>query len=101
MSAILEDSATVSAEMAAMEKTVRRKKSKPHEQVRVAVSLPKPFFKKLEEAQEVTHDVNVGDVMKTAAKFFLALLDEQRKGNDVYVISEDGTRTRYPIFSIE
>jgi hypothetical protein len=82
-------------------KIVRRKKTVPHKQVRVTVTLSKPFFDKLEGAQEVTHAVNVSEVIKNAAKMFLILLDEQRKGNEVHVIAKDGAKKAYPIFSIE
>ena len=82
-------------------KPERRKKTVVQKVERVSVSVSLPFFEKLEGAQRLTHASNLNEVFRSAAKLYLVLLEEQRLGNDVFVMSKDGTKTRYPIFSLD
>ena len=65
---------------------------------RITLRLPVELYKRLEELREITYASNVNEVLKNAMLFYDALVKERLKGNDVYVISEDGEKTRYPVF---
>jgi hypothetical protein len=65
---------------------------------RVTVRLPLSLHSRLEELRVVTHASNVTEVLKNALLFYDALVRERLKGKDVYVISNDGEKTKYPVF---
>ena len=65
---------------------------------RVTVRLPTKLYCRLDELRGVTHASNISEVLKNALLFYDALVRERQRGNEVYVISSDGERTKYPVF---
>jgi hypothetical protein len=65
---------------------------------RVTLRLPPALHNRLEELRVVTHASSVTEVLKNALLFYDALVRERLEGKDVYVISSDGERTKYPVF---
>jgi len=65
---------------------------------RITLRLPGSLYARLDELRTVTHASNVNEVLKNALLFYDALVRERIKGNDVFVISSDGEKTRYPVF---
>lgn len=65
---------------------------------RITIRLPTVLHDRLEELRGITHASNTSEVLKSALLFYDALVKERLKGNDVYVISKDGEKTKYPVF---
>jgi hypothetical protein len=65
---------------------------------RLTLRLPNSLVERLEHIQEVTHASSLNEVIKNALLFYDALVEERANGNDVYVISPEGEKTKYRIF---
>ncbi len=65
---------------------------------RVTVRLPDCLLDRLNELQRITHASNTSEVLKNALLFYEALVKEKVRGNDLYVISKDGEKTKYHVF---
>lgn len=65
---------------------------------RITLRIQKTLYDRLEYLQGVTNASNVNEVVRNALLFYDALVKERLKGNDVYVISADGEKTKYPVF---
>jgi hypothetical protein len=65
---------------------------------RITVRLPTVLHERLEELRGITHASNTSEVLKSALLFYDALVKERLRGNDVYVISKDGEKIKYPVF---
>lgn len=68
------------------------------EKERITLRLPTALYGRLDELRTITHASNVNEVLKNALLFYDALVRERLNGNDVYVISEDGEKTKYSVF---
>ena len=68
------------------------------EKERITLRLPVSLYARLDELKTVTHASNVNEVLKNALLFYDALIKERLNGNDVFVISPDGEKTKYPVF---
>ena len=69
-----------------------------NEKERITLRLPAAVYGRLDELRIITHASNVNEVLKNALLFYDALVKERLRGNDVFVISADGEKTRYPVF---
>lgn len=65
---------------------------------RLTIRVPNSLYDRLGEIQQTTHASSVNAVIKDALLFYDALVQERLKGNDVYVISPDGEKTKYSVF---
>ena len=74
------------------------KEEKKKSKERVSLYLPIPLLARLERVQEDTHASSVTEVLKSALLLYCVLVEEQKKGNEVYVLSPDGMKTKYPVF---
>ncbi|MBZ0261505.1 MAG: hypothetical protein K8F90_13000 [Hyphomicrobiales bacterium] len=77
----------------------KRKMSKKRpEKDRLNLYLPASLSDRIEKAQEYTLASSASQVVTTALLLYLTLLEEHKEGNDLYVISKEGVKTRYPVF---
>ena len=68
------------------------------EKERITIRLPNMLYERLDDLRAITHASNVNEVLKNALLFYDALVKERLNGNDVFVISKDGEKTKYPVF---
>jgi predicted DNA-binding protein len=64
----------------------------------VSLYLPIPLYERLKQMQDETDQSSMNDVVKNALKLYMVLVEEAKTGNDVFVLSKDGTKTKYPVF---
>lgn len=76
----------------------KRNFSKSDDCIRLSVRLPKVVADCIEEMKSVTPASNATEFVKDALVFYTGMLRERMDGNELYVISKDGERTKYPLF---
>jgi hypothetical protein len=95
MTAIADEARQSSSHKAKQEEVIEKG---DNEKERITLRLPATLYSRLDELRIITHASNINEVLKNALLFYDALVKERQNGNDVFVISEDGEKTKYPVF---
>jgi hypothetical protein len=75
-----------------IEKLPKRKVERLH------ITLAPELKDKLEQMQEDTFSTSSSDVIRDALLVYAGLINEHKKGNEVFLKSSDGTETLYRLF---